>query len=126
MSELIESLRRLSAIKGRPFTVAERAEAAIAMSEAAAALEAAREEVRRLNFEVDAAAIYGDDRDAHYLQAETKAERLAEAGLRVTAAFRALGETTAWTRAAEKARHECEAAMTDLDDLLREQEGGNG
>ena len=46
MSELIESLRRLSAIKGRPFTVAERAEAAIAMSEAAAALEAAREDAR--------------------------------------------------------------------------------
>ena len=41
-----------------------------------AALEAAREEVRRLNFEVDAAAIYGDDRDAHYLQAEARAERL--------------------------------------------------
>ena len=47
MSELIESLRRLSAIKGRPFTVAERAEAAIAMSEAAAALEAAREDAER-------------------------------------------------------------------------------
>lgn len=49
MSELIESLRRLSAIKGRPFTVAERAEAAIAMSEAAAALEAAREDVTAVN-----------------------------------------------------------------------------
>lgn len=50
MSELIESLRRLSAIKGRPFTVAERAEAAIAMSEAAAALEAAREDAARMDW----------------------------------------------------------------------------
>ena len=41
---LIESLRRLSAIKGRPFTVGERAEAAIAMSEAADALESARKD----------------------------------------------------------------------------------
>lgn len=56
-----------------------------------------------------------------------RAERLAEAGRRVTAAFRALGETTAWTRAAEQARHECEAAMLALDDALRDhdQEGGN-
>lgn len=44
-----------------------------------AEIEELRAEVRRLNFEVDAAAIYGDDRDAHYLQAETRAERLAEA-----------------------------------------------
>ena len=44
-----------------------------------AEIEALRAKVRRLNFEVDAAAIYGDDRDAHYLQAETRAERLAEA-----------------------------------------------
>ncbi len=43
MSELIESLLRLSTVKGRSFTVAERAEAAIAMSEAAASLEAAQE-----------------------------------------------------------------------------------
>ena len=101
-----------------------RANVAHATAAKDAEIEALRAEVRRLNFEVDAAAIYGDDRDAHYLQAETRAERLAEAGLRVTAAFRALGETTAWTRAAEKARHECEAAMTDLDALLREQEEG--
>lgn len=43
MRELIESLRRLSTVSGRPFTVSERAEAAIAMSQAAAALEAAQE-----------------------------------------------------------------------------------
>ena len=34
---------------------------------------------------MDAAAIYGDDRDAHYLQAETRAERL-EKALQRTAA----------------------------------------
>ena len=44
-----------------------------------AEIEALRAEVRLLNFEVDAAAIYGDDRDAHYLQAETRAEQLEEA-----------------------------------------------
>ena len=54
---------------------------------------------------------------------QARAERLAEAGRRVTAAFRALGETTAWTRSAEQARHECEAAMLALDAAL-DQEGG--
>lgn len=48
--ELIEALRRLSTIKGRPFTVAERAMAAIAMSEAAAALEAAQKDSKRLDW----------------------------------------------------------------------------
>lgn len=51
------------------------------------------------------------------------AERVVEAGRRVTAAFRALGETTAWTRAAEQARHECEAAMLALDAALEQEEG---
>ena len=104
-----------------------------------AEIEALRAEVRRLNFEVDAAAIYGDDRDAHYLQAETRAERLAEA-LRALLPFVATqavgchgdkcreswcyscsGEEEA-DEAAERGREACHAARA----LLREQEEGNG
>ena len=82
----------------------------------AAALEAAREEVRRLNFEVDAAAIYGDDRDAHYLQAETRAERLAEA-------LREMIELREATQRGEvhPTRHELDI-VKDARALLREQE----
>lgn len=51
---------------------------------------------------------------------KARAERLEKAGRRVTAAFRALGEATAWTREAERARHECEAAMLALDAAIDE------
>ena len=92
-----------------------------------AEIDALRAEVRRLNFEVDAEAIYGDDRDAHYLQAETRAERLAEA-LRdtreyVTAALQAQREAFA-------GHEDCsdipgiEADLHKIDALLREQEVG--
>ena len=50
MDDLIERLRELCAIEGRPLTVAERAESKIAMSQAAAALEAAREDCARLDW----------------------------------------------------------------------------
>lgn len=45
--DLIAELRELCAIEGRPLTVGERARTKIAMSEAAAALEAAREGAER-------------------------------------------------------------------------------
>lgn len=61
--------------------------------------------------------------DEMLAEERARAERLAEAGRRVTAAFRALGEATAWTRAAEQARHECEAAMLALDAALEQEEG---
>jgi len=51
-----------------------------------------------------------------------RAERLAEAGRRVTAAFSALGDSSCITAAAIK-RRECEAAMLAFDALLRDQEG---
>ena len=65
------------------------------------------------------------DSDLHAMQ--RRAERLAEAGRRVTAAFRAHGEASSFTRQAERTRHECEAAMLSLADALRdhEQEVGN-
>ena len=85
-----------------------------------AEIEALRAEVRRLNFEVDAAAIYGDDRDAHYLQAETRAERLAEA-------LREMIELREATQRGEvhPTRHELDI-VKDARALLREQEEGNG
>jgi len=52
-----------------------------------------------------------------------RAERLAEAGRRVTAAFRAHGEASPFTRQAERTRHECEAAMLALDAALEQEEG---
>ena len=104
-----------------------RANVAHATAAKDAEIEALRAGVRRLNFEVDAAAIYGDDRDAHYLQAETRAERLAEA-LRdtreyVTAALQAQREAFA-------GHEDCsdipgiEADLHKIDALLREQEVG--
>ena len=59
---------------------------------------------------------------------QARVERLAEAGRRVTAAFRAHGEASSFTRQAERTRHECEAAMLSLDAALRDhdQEAGNG
>jgi hypothetical protein len=61
-------------------------------------------------------------------EAESRGERLAKAGRRVTAAFLAHGEALSFTRQAERTRHECEAAMLSLDDALRDhdQEAGNG
>lgn len=50
MDELIGELRELCAIEGRTLTVGERARTKIAMSEAAAALEAAREDAERLDW----------------------------------------------------------------------------
>ena len=72
-----------------------------------AEIETLRAEVRRLNFEVDAAAIYGDDRDAHYLQAETRAERLAEA----------LRDTREYVTAALQAQREAFAGHEDCSDI---------
>ena len=60
------------------------------------------------------------DSDLHAMQ--RRAERLAEAGRRVTAAFRAHGEASPFTRQAERTRHECEAAMLSLADALRDHE----
>lgn len=62
------------------------------------------------------------------IAAQAKVDRLAEAGRRVTAAFRAHGEASSFTRQAERTRHECEAAMLSLADALRDhdQEVGNG
>ena len=59
---------------------------------------------------------------------EAKVDRLAEAGRRVTAAFRAHGEASSFTRQAERWRIECESAMLSLADALRdhEQEVGDG
>ena len=57
-------------------------------------------------------------------EADAQAERLAGAGRRVTAAFRAHGEATPFTREGERTRRECEAAMLALDALLRDQEEG--
>lgn len=53
--------------------------------------------------------------NANFDLLEARAERLEEAGRRVTAAFRAHGEATPFTREAERTRHECEAAMLALD-----------
>ena len=55
---------------------------------------------------------------------EAKVDRLAEAGRRVTEAFRAHGEASSFTRQAERTRHECEAAMLSLDDALARCNGG--
>ena len=97
-----------------------RANVAHATAAKDAEIEALRAEVRRLNFEVDAAAIYGDDRDAHYLQAETRAERLAEA-------LREMIELREATQRGEvhPTRHELDI-VKDARALLREQEEGNG
>lgn len=51
---------------------------------------------------------------------QRKAERLAEAGRRVTSAFRAHGEAHPFTRENERTRHECEAALIALDAALRD------
>lgn len=48
MADLIAELRELCAIEGRPLTVGERARTKIAMSEAAAALEAAKQQRGRV------------------------------------------------------------------------------
>ena len=95
-----------------------RANVAHATAAKDAEIEALRAEVRRLNFEVDAAAIYGDDRDAHYLQAETRAERLAEA-------LREMIELREATQRGEvhPTRHELDI-VKDARALLREQEVG--
>lgn len=64
---------------------------------------------------------------ADYMQAAnyeaTRAERLSEAGRRVTAAFRAHGESVPFTREADRTRHECEAAMIALDAALEQEKG---
>lgn len=58
---------------------------------------------------------------ASQLSAELpKWERLEKSAQRVTDAFRALGESTPWTREADRTRHECEAAMLELDDALKD------
>ena len=69
-----------------------------------------------------------DECCANLVKHQQRAERLAEAGRRVTAAFRAHGEASSFTRQAERTRHECEAAMLSLADALRdhEQEVGDG
>ena len=56
---------------------------------------------------------------------EAKVYLLAEAGRRVTAAFRAHGESSPFTRQAERTRHECEAAMLSLADALRDHDQEN-
>ena len=90
------------------------------------AIDALRAEVETLHDGLDYLRQMQGVPDVLALRAKAdRAERLAEAGRRVTAAFRALGETTAWTRAAEQARYECEAAMLALDAAL-EQEAGRG
>ena len=85
------------------------------MLELAAALEAARAERDVI---VAEAVKYADKSG----RLEAKVERLAEAGRRVTAAFRAHGAAPSFTRQAERWRLECEAAMLSLADDLRDHE----
>lgn len=89
-----------------------------------AEIETLREEVRRLNFEVDAAAIYGDDRDAHYLQAEARAERLTEALREWWSAHRPVGWTEDHHRVCPYVNLATDTDKALADALLREQEEG--
>ena len=105
VTDLIERMRKLAAIYEIDYA------GLAVIEEVAAALEAARAEREVICAE---AVTYADKSG----RLEAKVDRLAEAGRRVTAAFRAHGESSPFTRQAERWRIECEAAMLSLADAI--------
>lgn len=89
-------------------------ESFIARNVASGNLPPADEEVERLTG-------YVQVWEQNYRGEKARAERLEAASRRVTAAFRAYGETMPFTREAERTRQECETAMLSLDAALKQE-----